>query len=410
MFSYGQSTAFGIRGTVALYPSVAVKNPSPSNVYGPQDFSAIVGIYVLKYFKTGRMGVKAGIEHGGVPNNLGIDAPRKAFGTGAGGDAQINSLYSTNDITYNAFTLSAVYKLPAKKRFIEFTIGPSVRHYGYDKDGYEGMIWAYNRSTPFDFDDPAAGPADLVTRVNKLDEFHVSFPVSVDYVIRVNERSQVKLGIMHNIAKPLPGELEVMMYGKIYTGTFRPRMGFWGFNIQYERLSRKSAESYTKLQPRPAVSGKFRKAVFIETYIRPGLLSANYDMRIRKGTNSGLGFTAGAGLGSHFNTEVINNNKSSDRRMLALPVAVNYIIGKKQHGIELGIGLTPQITLDKVRDSSAESNGTFFPFRIGYRFQPIREGLVARAAWATIVEKPRSIYRDNYNLSNVSVSLGYSFK
>jgi hypothetical protein len=87
-----------------------------------------------------------------------------------------------------------------------------------------------------------------------------------------------------------------------------------------------------------------------------------------------------------------------------------YIIGKKQHGIEFGIGVTPQIPLDIVRDSSAESNGTFFPFRLGYRFQPVREGLVARAAWAPIVEKSRSIYHDNYNLSNISVSLGYSFK
>ena len=82
-----------------------------------------------------------------------------------------------------------------------------------------------------------------------------------------------------------------------------------------------------------------------------------------------------------------------------------YIIGKKQHGIELGIGVTPQITLDIVRDSFAESNGIFFPLRLGYRFQPVREGLVARAAWAPIVEKSRSIYRDNYNLSNISVSL-----
>lgn len=42
---------------------------------------------------------------------------------------------------------------------------------------------------PFDFDDPAAGPPDLSVRVNNLDQFHFSFPVSADYVIRVNKRS-----------------------------------------------------------------------------------------------------------------------------------------------------------------------------------------------------------------------------
>lgn len=200
------------------------------------------------------------------------------------------------------------------------------------------------------------------------------------------------------------------MYGQIYTGSFRPRTGFWGFNVQYEYLSKKSSESYKKRVVKADIISKFRKAIFIETYVRPGLLSANYDMRLKKNINHGFGFSAGAGLGSHYNTEVINNNKTSDRRMLALPVSVNYIIGKKQHGIELGIGVTPQITLDNVRDSFVESNGIFFPFRLGYRFQPVREGLVARAAWAPIVEKSRSIYRDNYNLSNISVSLGYSFK
>ncbi|MEJ7693313.1 hypothetical protein [Daejeonella sp.] len=243
---YGQSVAIGFRGTAAFYPSVKVVNPSPSNIYGPADFSPIIGIYGLKYFRIGRVGIKASIERGGIPHNLGIDAPRNAFGTGGGGDEQINSLYSSNDITYNALTLSAAYKLPVKRRFLEFTVGPSIRHYGYDKGGYEGMIFAYNRSVPYDFEDPASGPADLVTRIYGLDKFQVSFPVSVDYVIRTTKRTQFKVGIMHNIANPLSGELEVMMNGKIYEGTFQPRTGFWGLNLQYERLSKKSAISYTK--------------------------------------------------------------------------------------------------------------------------------------------------------------------
>lgn len=411
MFSYGQPISIGGRVTTGLVPPVEVKNPSPSNIYGEHDININAGIYALKYFNASHMGIKVGIEAGGVPFMVGIDAPRKAFGTGGGAESQIGSLYSTNAFTYKAFTISAAYKLPVKSRFIEFTAGPSIRHYGYDQGfGWEEMRFAFNRSTPFDFDDPAAGPPDLSVRVNNLDQFHLSFPVSADYVIMVNKRSQIKFGIMHNISRPLPGELEVMMYGQMYTGSFRPRTGFWGFNVQYEYLSKKSSESYKMRVFKADIISKFRKAIFVETNIRPGLLSANYDMRIRKGTNSGLGFAAGVGLGSHYNTEVINNNKTSNRRMLALPIAINYIIGEKQHGIELGIGVTPQIALDNVRDSSIESNGTFFPFRIGYRFQPVREGLIARAAWVPIVEKSGSIYRDNYNISNFSVSLGYSFK
>ena len=58
MFSYGQSTAFGARATVALVQSVAVENPSPSNIHGPQDLAINAGIYALRYFKAGRMGGK----------------------------------------------------------------------------------------------------------------------------------------------------------------------------------------------------------------------------------------------------------------------------------------------------------------------------------------------------------------
>ena len=410
IFCYGQSTAIGFRGTAAFYPSVTVENHSPSNVYGPADFSPVIGIYGLKYFKTGRVGIKASVERGGVPHNLGIDAARKAFGTGAGGDAQINSLYSSNDITYNAITLSAAYKLPLKRRFLEFVIGLSVRHYGYDGAGYEGMIWAYNRSVLYDFDDPAAGPADLVTRITKLDQFHISFPVSLDYVIRATKRTQIKLGIMHNIATPLPGELEVMMNGKIYEGTFRPRTGFWGLNLQYERLSKKSAVSYTKRQPSTSVLGKFRKAILIENYIRPGLSSVNYDMRLKKDVNSGFGVAAGVGLGDRYYVEITNDNKTSRHRLLALPLGFNFIAGAKRHGVELGVGITPQIPLEKVREGKDEFSDFYIPIYIGYRFQPVREGLIARLAILPIGEKVSPESKFGFNKFNVGISLGYSFK
>jgi hypothetical protein len=344
-----------------------------------------------------------------VPNNLGIDAPRNAFGTGAGGDAQINSLYSTNDMTYNAITLSAAYKLPIKRRFLEFTIGPSVRHYGYDKGGYEGMIWAYNRSVPYDFDDPAAGPADLVTRIYGLDTYHLSFPISVDYVIRTTKRTQFKVGIMHNIANPLSGELEVMMNGKIYEGTFKPRTGFWGLNLQYERLSKKSALSYTKrLTPTPVLD-TYRKAIFFENYIRPGLSSINYDVRLKKDVNSGFGVAAGVGLGAGYYVEITNDNKNSRKRLLALPIGFNYILGAKRHGLELGVGITPQIPLEKVREGRDEFSDFNIPVRIGYRFQPLREGIIARVAILPIGAKtPTTSF--GFNKFNVGVSVGYSFK
>lgn len=409
MFSYGQTTAFGVRVTPSYFPGASVDNPSASNIYGPPELNINVGVYALKYFKGGPVGIKAGLEFGAVPYILGVDAPRNAFGTGAGGDKQINVTFNSNPLGFAALTISPAYKIPIGSRFLELTAGPSVRFYNFPKDDFYELMLAFNRAAPYNPDDPAAGPPDVRTRVTDLDRLYLSFPVSADYVIRTGRRGQVKFGLMYNISKSIPGELEVQFYGQMYQGVFRPRTGFWGFNVQYERLSKRSVESYQKRISPPAITGRYRKALFLETFIPGGLLSANYDMRLKKDINHGIGFSAGAGLGGHYYTDVTNNNRATDRRMLALPVAMNYIIGAKQHGLELGIGVTPQIALDKVRNNSTEDNGTFFPLRIGYRLQPKKEGFTARAAWMPIFTK-RTVFSDAINITNLGVSLGYSFK
>ena len=417
--SYGQSTAFGVRITPSHIPGAMVENPSPSNIYGPQGINVNAGIYVLKYFGTGSMGIKAGLEHGAVHYEVGVDAPRNAFGVGTGGDSQVNVGFGANPFSYNALTVSYAYKVPIKKRFFEFTLGPSVRHYGYGEDGFYEIVLAFNRSTPYDENDPSAGPPDVRTRVTNLDRLYLSFPVSVDYVVRTGRRSQVKFGIMHNISTPLHGDLEVQMYGKMYQGTFRPRTGFWGVNVQYERLTKRYEASYKKREVSAQSVGTYRKSLFIETYIKPDFLthdyakptflSANYDIRLKKDSNQGFGLTGGVGLGDEYLTEVQTDNKPNQRRRLALPVGINYLIGAQQHGGEFGMGVIPQIPLNKVRDGFAY-RGTSYNLRLGYRFQPLREGFTARVAWVpTIARVP--LYSDyTLELGNIGLSVGYSFK
>lgn len=409
MFSYGQTMALGARITPSHVPAASVKNSSPSNIYGKQGLNHNVGIYALKYFKTGRMGIKAGLEQGRFRFVTGVDAPRNAFGNGIGGDAQINIRFEVSPFMYNSLTISPTYKLPIKDRFLEFTIGPSIRHYGSSKGGYYEIMLAFNRSAPYDPNNPSHGAPDIRVTVPNLDHFYLSFPVSADYVVRASKRTQLKFGIMHNISKPLAGELEVQMYGKMYRGSFRHRTGFWGANVQYERLSKKAGVSYKKHVPGPERIEKYRKAVFIETYKKPGFLSANYDMRLKKDSNEGFGFTVGAGLGNAYLTNVQGDNTAPDRRRLVLPVGINYIIGAKQHGGEVGVGVTPQIPLNTIRDGF-EYNGTVFSARLGYRFQPLREGFIGRIAWVPTAEKIPVYSGYEINWANVGVSVGYSFK
>lgn len=55
----------------------------------------------------------------------------------------------------------------------------------------------------------------------------------------------------------------------------------------------------------------YRRAIFIENYIRPGLSSVNYDVRLKKDVNSGFGVAAGFGLGAGYYVEITNDNKNS---------------------------------------------------------------------------------------------------
>lgn len=177
LFTYGQGSAFGFRFTPSLVPSVAVENPSPSNVYGFSHFNINAGVYALKYFKSSRWGIKAGLDYGAIPYLVGIDAPRNAFGTGGGGDAQINTWLRTNEFDYAALTMTPTFKVPVKGRFLEFSAGPSVRFYNYPKDGFNELGFAFNRAIPYDENDPAAGPLDLRARITDLDLLYLSFPV-----------------------------------------------------------------------------------------------------------------------------------------------------------------------------------------------------------------------------------------
>jgi len=402
--TYGQTTSLGARFTTNRYPSARVENPSPSNIYGSKHSSIETGIYVLKYFKSERVGIKTGLEFGLIPWDLGVDAPRNAFGTG-NGDGDINTSISFNDFSYKSITLSVVYKVPLKNRSMEITAGASVRDYAFG-DGDDGISFAFNRSIPYDPDDPTHGPPDVNAIVKSLDDqFHISFPVSVDYVFQTSNRTQLKIGLMRNIAiKPISdSELTVIMYGQTYKGKFSPLTGFWGLNMQFDYdLKKKPGETFKRNIEPSNLLARYRKALHIELRGSGISSSANYDMRLKKDRNDGFGLRAGIGNGRSYYTPVTNNNKSTRRTYISVPLDMNYVIGKKRHGLEAGAGFTPQIALDRVE------NGPQFistvPLSIGYRLQPIKEGFIARISWTATINKY------GFYTGSPGVSVGYSFK
>ena len=159
-----------------------------------------------------------------------------------------------------------------------------------------------------------------------------------------------------------------------------------------------------------SVENKYRKAVFVEALGNGLLLSANYDMRLKKGVQDGLGIRVGMGGFSFdaFDTEGL----IVDVGVISLPLEVNYMVGKKRTAFEAGIGTTLVYATASVNDFTSPDNdlltargfGATGFLNIGFRAQPLNNGLIFRINW-----------NPGFNSSGFyptwfGMSLGYSFK
>lgn len=127
----------------------------------------------------------------------------------------------------------------------------------------------------------------------------------------------------------------------------------------------------------------------------PGLASLNFDTRFN-GTNSGIGARVGLG-----------GIKTKEFGLLMIPAGINYLITKDQKNcLELGAGITyVNFSSDLSEDDSNESilEGTFGHLWLGYRLQPIDDGISFRAGICPIFGSGAFI--PYY----AGISLGYKF-
>lgn len=116
-------------------------------------------------------------------------------------------------------------------------------------------------------------------------------------------------------------------------------------------------------------TNKPKQAIFMEWNGNGIGKSINFDSRFRAKHN-GPGFRVGLGGTDLLRTE---NGNNIDYSALTIPAELNYILGKKRHSLEAGVGYTT------ILDSETEGfDGTGF-LNFGYRFKPLRKGLVVRA-------------------------------
>lgn len=167
------------------------------------------------------------------------------------------------------------------------------------------------------------------------------------------------------------------------------------------------AQNQEKLFGGDATDAKFRKNVFVEGLGNGLLISANYDMRFKRGASDGLGFRVGIGGGSvegyTSNNDYINGN------VMTFPLSVNYLAGKRRSYFEAGLGITPvfvnaDLAIFEDEIYSGKGWGAAGFINVGYRFQPIRNGVMFRLDWTP------AITSEGFFPGFFGASLDYSFQ
>ncbi len=124
------------------------------------------------------------------------------------------------------------------------------------------------------------------------------------------------------------------------------------------------------------ITKKFHRNVFLELLGPSAFASFNYDMRLERGKQDGIGFRSGF---SYFYIGAKGSNINSNISALFIPLEMNYLIGKKRSSLVVGLGTTLAFVSGQINNSqynirqNAIGFGNIFG-NIGYRYQPIGKG------------------------------------
>ncbi len=156
---------------------------------------------------------------------------------------------------------------------------------------------------------------------------------------------------------------------------------------------------------------RFHKAFYVEGLRNDVFLSLNYDMRLQRGRSDGPGIRVGIG-GARFTA--LDFDSFVDVGATSVPLEFNYLVGKRRHAFETGVGVNPFLV--NLNGFTVEDDDSLYFMndvmgfgmnvfgKIGYRFKPIRKGLVFRANWTPILSG------NGFDNGWISIAIGYGFK
>lgn len=388
---------FSLVATPTITSKPKVINPSPAKIYGENRISFEGGIDYTYIFKDKPFGIRFGTGIGIVDHNYVFIAPRNAFGTMTGnGNEEL--ILDYENYRYNSISAQFVYQIRLKNLVVETYAGLSKKFYQYSNQE-EGLRTTFNRNPPYNYDDPNAGPVDFSVRIPPINgRLHLDVPIGIGIKRYYRDRSSLTFGIVKNwsLESIGKGELFVQMYNQPYHGEFSPKSSFLGLDLRYGYSLKKRVQVVSRNE-KTEKSG-YKKAVFMEMGGNGYGFSINYDLRVKKVQNNGLGLRTGIGIGKNYDAISIEDS----HQFIAIPLNINYIIGKRRSGLETGLGITPNIALDKMESNSTLKLGAFL--NINYRYQPLKEGFVFRMGNTPYYSKRK------FEIYYPTISLGYGFK
>lgn len=137
-----------------------------------------------------------------------------------------------------------------------------------------------------------------------------------------------------------------------------------------------------------------QKAIFVEWRGNGIGKSINFDSRFSNGRN-GLGLRVGIGATEFEYERGTESQVTYDA--LTIPAEINYLFGKRRHSIETGVGFTTIL-----EQNNSDFNGQAF-LNIGYRFKPIRKGIVFRFNYTPTFDA------QGIEFGKTGISLGWGF-
>lgn len=152
------------------------------------------------------------------------------------------------------------------------------------------------------------------------------------------------------------------------------------------------------------ITKKFHRNIFLELLGPAAIGSFNYDMRLERGKQDGIGFRSGF---SYFYVGGVGSNINTNINAIFIPLEMNYLFGKKRSSLVIGFGTTlafisGEINYNRynIREKAVGFGNVFG--NIGYRYQPIGKGFFGQF----------NLY-PNYGTSigiYPGLSFGYGFK